>query len=179
MYKGEANVPQQMLTAFIKDAESLQIRGLAEGANKMIETEGILNRPPVQHSTPINKKSKHSNAHQGKDNSNFQSKIYIVCFSKKIHLFFWFIRFSPCEPRRWQRRHFSGPFGQNEPRSHQRPNGNVWPHPRKSPCLNYEEPGIDGRFNSATISPTPPHEKVPKVFRTKAKGRISKQRPSC
>lgn len=66
MYKGEANVPQQMLTAFIKDAESLQIRGLAEGANKMIETEGILNRPPVQHSTPINKKSKHSNAHQGK-----------------------------------------------------------------------------------------------------------------
>ena len=74
MYKGEANVPQQMLTAFIKDAESLQIRGLAEGANKMIETEGILNRPPVQHSTPINKKSKHSNAHQGKDIFNFQSK---------------------------------------------------------------------------------------------------------
>ena len=74
MYKGEANVPQQMLTAFIKDAESLQIRGLAEGANKMIETEGILNRPPVQHSTPINKKSKHSNAHQGKDIFHFQSK---------------------------------------------------------------------------------------------------------
>jgi len=70
MYKGEANVPQQMLTAFIKDAESLQIRGLAEGANKMIETEGILNRPPVQHSTPINKKSKHSNANQGSAHAN-------------------------------------------------------------------------------------------------------------
>lgn len=64
MYKGEANVPQQMLTAFIKDAESLQIRGLADGANKLAEAEGLLPpRTPVQTSTPINKKSKNSNAH--------------------------------------------------------------------------------------------------------------------
>lgn len=33
MYKGEANVPQNMLPSFIQTAESLQIRGLAEGAN--------------------------------------------------------------------------------------------------------------------------------------------------
>ena len=42
MYKGEANVPQHMLSAFIKDAESLQIRGLAECANKTIETEQLM-----------------------------------------------------------------------------------------------------------------------------------------
>ena len=34
MYKGEANVPQHMLPTFIQTAESLQIRGLAEGASK-------------------------------------------------------------------------------------------------------------------------------------------------
>ena len=34
MYKGEANVPQHMLSTFIQTAESLQIRGLAEGASK-------------------------------------------------------------------------------------------------------------------------------------------------
>lgn len=34
MYKGEANVPQHMLPSFIRAAESLQIRGLAEGANQ-------------------------------------------------------------------------------------------------------------------------------------------------
>lgn len=34
MYKGEANVPQHMLSSFIQTAESLQIRGLAEGASK-------------------------------------------------------------------------------------------------------------------------------------------------
>jgi len=34
MYKGEANVPQHMLPSFIQTAESLQIRGLAEGASK-------------------------------------------------------------------------------------------------------------------------------------------------
>ena len=80
MYKGEANVPQHMLSAFIKDAESLQIRGLAECANKTIETEQLLSNSssrgpsshrddrgaaggdhrghggPVHHSTPINSK---------------------------------------------------------------------------------------------------------------------------
>jgi len=34
MYKGEANVPQHMLSTFIQTAESLQVRGLAEGASK-------------------------------------------------------------------------------------------------------------------------------------------------
>merc|ERR1711971_686855 len=34
MYKGEANVPQQMLPSFIQTAESLQIRGLCDGASK-------------------------------------------------------------------------------------------------------------------------------------------------
>ena len=33
MYRGEANVPQHMLSSFIKAAETLQIRGLAEGAS--------------------------------------------------------------------------------------------------------------------------------------------------
>merc|ERR1719270_2272232 len=34
MYKGEANVPQQMLPSFIQTAESLQVRGLCDGASK-------------------------------------------------------------------------------------------------------------------------------------------------
>ena len=37
MYKGETNVAQPMLPAFIKDAESLQIRGLADFSNKHLE----------------------------------------------------------------------------------------------------------------------------------------------
>jgi len=60
MYKGEANVPQHMLSAFIKDAESLQIRGLAECASKQFEAEemGPTKPRPQQHSTPIPKKAK-------------------------------------------------------------------------------------------------------------------------
>merc|ERR1711936_1443340 len=66
MYKGEANVPQQMLPAFIKDAESLQIRGLAECATKhQFDLEHLAStatsspishsrqQPPLSSSTPI------------------------------------------------------------------------------------------------------------------------------
>ena len=45
MYKGEANVPQNMLSTFIQTAESLQIRGLAEGASKQkLEQVAELNK---------------------------------------------------------------------------------------------------------------------------------------
>merc|ERR1712223_262263 len=52
MYKGEANVPQQMLPSFIQTAESLQIRGLAEGASKqkleqVAELNNHLNIPSI------------------------------------------------------------------------------------------------------------------------------------
>ena len=55
MYKGEANVPQQMLPAFIKDAESLQIRGLAECATKhQFDLDNLASSPatssPISHS---------------------------------------------------------------------------------------------------------------------------------
>ncbi len=39
MYKGEANVPQHMLQSFIQTAESLQIRGLAEGATRHFQQQ--------------------------------------------------------------------------------------------------------------------------------------------
>jgi hypothetical protein len=69
MYKGEANVPQHMLSAFIKDAESLQIRGLAECASKQFEAEQLgssststpsRSHPGPHHSTPNHKKSRSS-----------------------------------------------------------------------------------------------------------------------
>ena len=69
MYKGEANVPQHMLHAFIKDAESLQIRGLAECANKQFEAEHLAGASPSrsQQGTPANasmtKKSSNSSKH--------------------------------------------------------------------------------------------------------------------
>ena len=67
MYKGEANVPQAMLPAFIKDAEELQIRGLAECATKhQFDLENPMapatsaspishprQQPPLSSSTPI------------------------------------------------------------------------------------------------------------------------------
>ena len=60
MYKGEANVPQNMLASFIKTAESLQVRGLAECATKQLENEGlnastnppVADLPPAATSTP-------------------------------------------------------------------------------------------------------------------------------
>ena len=59
MYKGEANVPQNMLASFIKTAESLQVRGLAECATKQLENEGLnstnppaTDLPPAATSTP-------------------------------------------------------------------------------------------------------------------------------
>ena len=58
MYKGEANVPQNMLASFIKTAESLQVRGLAECATKQLENEGLnsssspADLPPAATSTP-------------------------------------------------------------------------------------------------------------------------------
>lgn len=66
MYKGEANVPQHMLQAFIKDAESLQIRGLAECASKQFDSEMNSASPSrSQQATPThapnNKKSSGKN----------------------------------------------------------------------------------------------------------------------
>ena len=87
MYKGETNVAQPMLPAFIKDAESLQIRGLADFSNKHLEAENaghlgsigsspsrlpqhsvppVLPPGPLSNSTPISsKKSKNSNSLAG------------------------------------------------------------------------------------------------------------------
>jgi hypothetical protein len=56
MYKGEANVPQHMLSAFIKDAESLQIRGLAECAselNAIQEPSGTSSLHPKPQKVPV------------------------------------------------------------------------------------------------------------------------------
>jgi len=53
MYKGEANVPQHMLPSFIQTAESLQIRGLAEGASKQkLEQVAELNTATPHLSVP-------------------------------------------------------------------------------------------------------------------------------
>ena len=50
MYKGEANVPQHMLQSFIRTAESLQIRGLAEGATKSFDSDA--GSPSLPHGLP-------------------------------------------------------------------------------------------------------------------------------
>ncbi|XP_040573175.1 uncharacterized protein [Lepeophtheirus salmonis] len=52
MYKGEANVPQHMLPSFIRTAESLQIRGLAEGASHQYDSSDGSLPPPSHASTP-------------------------------------------------------------------------------------------------------------------------------
>jgi hypothetical protein len=54
MYKGEANVPQLMLPSFIQTAESLQIRGLAEGASKQkLEQVAELNSLAASAALPL------------------------------------------------------------------------------------------------------------------------------
>ena len=82
MYKGETNVAQPMLPAFIKDAESLQIRGLADFSNKKLEEEhlgsmspasriphsapgAVPPQPPISSTPMSNKKSKGSNSLAG------------------------------------------------------------------------------------------------------------------
>lgn len=54
MYKGEANVPQHMLQSFIRTAESLQIRGLAEGGSKHFDSPDPHHMPPPPpHGMPL------------------------------------------------------------------------------------------------------------------------------
>ena len=67
MYKGEANVPQQMLNAFMKDAQSLEIRGLTGCDTKHIDLGDHLDpaSPPTRpqaNSTPMSKNKSSSNA---------------------------------------------------------------------------------------------------------------------
>jgi len=78
MYKGEANVPQHMLPSFIQTAESLQIRGLAEGASKQkLEQVAELNNmsphlsiptvpitPQIPHQQQFNMKQENSKKNQ-------------------------------------------------------------------------------------------------------------------
>lgn len=53
MYKGEANVPQHMLSSFIQTAETLQVRGLAEGASKQkLEQVAEMNSSPPHLNIP-------------------------------------------------------------------------------------------------------------------------------
>lgn len=75
MYKGEANVPQQMLNAFMKDAQSLEIRGLTGCDTKQIDLGDPMDpvSPPIvtsrggpmhpqANSTPITSSKKNNSA---------------------------------------------------------------------------------------------------------------------
>lgn len=89
MYKGEANVPQNMLPSFISTAESLQVRGLAEGASKQkLEQVAELNHSvphinipnvpaitaPPHTSTPYTHKQEHPQAKK-EDNSILAARL--------------------------------------------------------------------------------------------------------
>lgn len=73
MYKGEANVPQNMLEAFIKDGESLQIRGLAECGNMQFDSE---TSPSQSRSSNKQSDNQRTNAASGgKKSSNSSNKL--------------------------------------------------------------------------------------------------------
>jgi len=91
MYKGEANVPQNMLPSFISTAESLQVRGLAEGASKQkleqvadlnnhsvphinIPNVAAITAPPPHTSTPYTHKQEHPQSKK-EDNSILAARL--------------------------------------------------------------------------------------------------------
>ena len=95
MYKGEANVPQNMLASFIKTAESLQVRGLAECATKQLESEGIGAAdtppqppppPPAATSTPNPRKEKKKHLQQ----ASFLCQIFLtrLFYTENLPFFF-------------------------------------------------------------------------------------------
>lgn len=79
MYKGEANVPQNMLEAFIKDGESLQIRGLAECGNMQFDSETASPTPSAaissRSSNKVTSAERAGAALGGKKSSNSSNKL--------------------------------------------------------------------------------------------------------